>query len=367
MKRAVQRAGALALALCCLAVGIDCRAAESAPQTAAEAFILMDAGSGRVLAEKNAERELAIASTTKIMTALVVLEECEPDAPVTILPEATGIEGSSLYLKAGERLTVRELLLGLMLHSGNDAAVALALHCCETVGAFVDRMNETAARLGLLDTSFANPHGLDDARNYSTARDLARLARYALENESFRAIVSTRSATVAGRALTNHNKLLWRVDGAIGVKTGYTRAAGRILVGAAERDGRRLVAVTINAPDDWNDQARLLAYAFSEYHQRTIAECGDLLADVPVISGDRAAVSAAAGETFSCALRADEQIETVLRLPRMVFAPAFRGEPAGYADFYLEGVLLGSIPLRWNESVWETPPQRGLWQRLPEQ
>ena len=194
----------------------------------------------------NADQPGLIASTTKIMTALLVAEQCNPDARVKIPPEATGIEGSSMYLTAGEVLTVRDLLYGLMLHSGNDAAVALAIFCAGDVGAFVDRMNQRAGQLGLRQTEFANPNGLDSEHNRSTARDLAWLAACALENDLFREVVSTRTYTNGLRTMTNHNKLLWRYEGAIGVKTGYTRAAGRILVSAAERDGRRLVAVTMS-------------------------------------------------------------------------------------------------------------------------
>lgn len=202
----------------------------------------MDAASGRVLYEKNASDRSLIASTTKIMTALVVCEHCNLSDRVKIPPEAVGIEGSSMYLQEGEILTVQDLLYGLMLHSGNDAAVALAVYCGGTEPDFVTMMNEKAERLGLENTRFANPNGLDHDGNYSTALDLARLSVYALQNEAFLHTVSCKTVTVGSRTLRNHNKLLFTYDGAIGVKTGYTKAAGRILVSAAERDGRRLVA-----------------------------------------------------------------------------------------------------------------------------
>lgn len=228
----------------------------------ASSACLLDCSSGRILYAKDAATPRLIASTTKIMTALLIAEQCNPDARVRIPTEAVGIEGSSMYLEAGEILTVRDLLYGLMLHSGNDAAVALAIYCAGDAGSFVDRMNQRAEQLGLQQTEFANPNGLDNEHNRSTAEDLARLAACALENELFREVVSTKTYTNGIRTMTNHNKLLWRYEGAIGVKTGYTRAAGRILVSAAERDGRRLVAVTMNAPDDWNDHTRLLDYGF---------------------------------------------------------------------------------------------------------
>ena len=189
-------------------------------------------------------------------------DRCCSRAPLPAPPEAAGIEGSSLYLKAGDTRSVRELLYGLMLRSGNDAAAALAVCCDGSVEAFVARMNTRARELGLRQTHFANPSGLDDEDHYSTARELALLARAAMENRTFREVVSTRSITIDGRTMTNHNKLLWRYEGALGVKTGYTRTAGRILVGAAERDGRRLIAVTIADPNDWADHAALYDYGF---------------------------------------------------------------------------------------------------------
>ena len=222
-------------------------------------MLLMDADTGAVLAEKNCDTPSLIASTTKIMTALVVVQRCDLDRRVRIPAEATGIEGSSMYLKAGEELTLRDLLYGMMLRSGNDAAVALALCTAGSLERFVGWMNETAQRMELRNTHFANPNGLDDENNYSTARDLALLTRAALREPDFLQVVSTKSIRVGERCLTNHNKLLWSLEGAIGVKTGFTRAAGRILVSAVERGGRRMIAVTINDCDDWRDHAALYA------------------------------------------------------------------------------------------------------------
>jgi len=173
----------------------------------------MDADSGRVLYEKNADERSLIASTTKIMTALLVCEQCNLSDSVQIPKEAVGVEGSSLYLQEGEILSVQELLYGLMLHSGNDAAVALAIYCAGSEAAFVDRMNEKAQRLGLTGTSFGNPHGLDHDGNYSTARDLAKLSAYAMENEDFYRTVSCKTVNIGNRSLRNHNKLLFRYDG----------------------------------------------------------------------------------------------------------------------------------------------------------
>ena len=250
---------------CVLAISLlfTPRAYAAGTDNAARAAIVVHPETGAVLYEKNADERLGIASTTKIMTALVVLEHCALDEPVEILPEYTAVEGSSMYLRAGETYTVEELLYGMMLHSGNDAALTLAISISGSEAAFVRQMNLRARALGLTQTHFANPHGLDSGENYSTALDLAHLAQAALQNAQLRAVVSTKTAVCAGRTLTNHNKLLWRYDGCIGVKTGYTRHAGRILVSAAERDGRMLIAVTISDPDDWRDHTALLDYGFA--------------------------------------------------------------------------------------------------------
>ena len=194
---------------------------------------MLDALTGRVIYEKNAKEQSLIASTTKIMTALIVCEQCNVLDRMRIPKEAVGIEGSSMYLQEGEVLTLQELLYGLMLRSGNDAAVALAIYCGGTVEGFAELMNDKARLLGMENSHFVNPNGLDAPEHYSTAADLAVLAAYAMENPIFYKTVSAKSVTVGQRQLTNHNKLLWRVEGADGVKTGYTKAAGRILVSSA--------------------------------------------------------------------------------------------------------------------------------------
>ena len=270
MKRSVQKTvRKAAAALCAAAFFLGAvrasRAAQLAPppQVSAKSAALLDGTTGECLCEKNGDQRALIASTTKIMTGLLVCEAGDLDRTGTVPETAAGTEGSSMYLKSGETLTRRELLYGMMLHSGNDAALTLAISVSGSEAAFVRQMNRRACALNLTQTHFANPHGLDSGENYSTALDLVRLAQAALQNEQFRAVVSTKTITCAGRTLTNHNKLLWRYDGCIGVKTGYTRHAGRILVSAAERGGRMLIAVTISDPDDWRDHVSLLDYGFA--------------------------------------------------------------------------------------------------------
>ncbi|MBR6840596.1 MAG: D-alanyl-D-alanine carboxypeptidase, partial [Oscillospiraceae bacterium] len=238
--------------------------AAPAPAVQAEAVVVMS-GDGGVLYAKNADTRRLIASTTKLMTALVCLENTSIDDVCTAQERHCRVEGSSMYLKAGERYTVRELLLGLLLSSGNDAALALAEYTAGSEGAFVQMMNRKAQELGLRDTHFENPHGLDAKSHYSTASDLARLMLACMENGAFRSLAVQRSAEVQGLTLLNHNKLLTLCPGCVGGKTGYTRAAGRCLVSCCERDGMRLVCVTLSDPDDWNDHRTLYDWAYANF------------------------------------------------------------------------------------------------------
>ena len=284
------------LAVLCLYSIFPCRI--SAVETSAASAILMDADSGRVLYEHNADRKMLIASTTKILTALVAIEEGDLHDSVKVSREAAYTEGSAMYLTEGETLTLETLLYGVLLCSGNDAAVAVAQHVGGSVKGFVALMNEKAQELGMEHSSFANPNGLDDEQHYSTARDMAKLARAALENETLMRIASTRSVTIGGRTMTNHNKLLHYVDGCLGLKTGYTKAAGRTLVGCAEKNGQRLIAVTLQDGNDWADHQALYEYGFSAYPARTCAVRGQDLTQAPVSGGVSPTVPLIAGAGF---------------------------------------------------------------------
>lgn len=331
----------------------------------AEKAILIDGETGRILYEKNADSQSLIASTTKIMTALVVCEQCNVLDRMRIPQEAVGIEGSSMYLQAGEVLTIQELLYGLMLQSGNDAAVALAIYCGGTVEGFAELMNDKARTLGMTMTHFVNPNGLDAPGHYSTARDLAILGAYAMQNPVFAQTVSTKSVKVGQRFLTNHNKLLWRVEGANGIKTGYTKAAGRILVSGAKRQGRQLIAVTINAPSDWNDHAFLLEHGFEQYAVRRIVRSGQLLGFADVTAGQSGKTSLVASEGFSYALAPGETVTVELPGSGFVYAPVAQGQSAGFAHILVDGSPVGKVPLHYGETVELQPqPKRSLWQRL---
>ena len=331
----------------------------------AERAILMDAATGRVLYERKADERSLIASTTKIMTALVVCEQCNVLDRVRIPKEAVGIEGSSMYLREGEVLTIQELLYGLMLQSGNDAAVALAIYCGGTVEGFAELMNDKARQMGLANTHFVNPNGLDAPEHYSSARDLAVLASYAMENPIFARTVSVKSVKIGQRHLTNHNKLLWRVEGADGVKTGFTKAAGRILVSSAVRDGRRLVCVTINGPDDWNDHRALLEDGFSRYRIQTLIRAGETLGTVEILGGEIGQVHLVADDVFEYPLAEGERVSILLPPVLFAYAPVARGQRAGWAHILIDGAAVGKVPLLYGETVEKTvEPEPSIWEKL---
>ena len=331
----------------------------------AQRAIVVDSCTGRVLYEKNADQQSLIASTTKIMTALIVCEQCNVLDRVRIPKEAVGIEGSSMYLQEGEILTLQELLYGLMLHSGNDAAVALAIYCGGTVEGFAELMNDKAHRLGMTDTHFVNPNGLDAPGHYSTARDMAVLASYAMQNPIFARTVSAKTVRVGQRTLRNHNKLLWRFEGADGVKTGFTKAAGRILVSSAVRQGRRIVAVTMNAPDDWQDHKILLEQGFSDYAPMTLVQEGQCLGYAEVAGGMAGSVELLAAQSFPFAVRADETWSILLPDPGFVYAPVAEGQSAGFAHVCIDGVPVGRVPMVYGDTVeQERVPEKPWWKKL---
>jgi D-alanyl-D-alanine carboxypeptidase len=360
MKKLYIRAAAILLAAALIFV----------PKTAAisaEKAIVMDALTGRVLYEKRAEEKSLVASCTKILTAILVCENCNALDLITIPKEAVGIEGSSMYLVEGERLTVQELLYGLMLSSGNDAAVALALHCAGSLEGFSALMNEKAQALGMTGSHFVNPHGLDAREHYSTARDLAVLAAYAMENPIFAATVGAKSVRVGQRVLQNHNRLLWQYPDAEGVKTGFTRAAGRILVSSAKRQGRRLICVTINAPNDWLDHKSLLEAGFSSCEMTTLVHAGQRLGSLPVFGGTGEQVQVEAAESFAWPIFEGETVTVILPLQGPAFAPVVEGADAGYAHILVEGKPVGKVKLYYSETIEQQPgKEKTLLERLLE-
>lgn len=360
MQKVVRWSCALLAALSVLG-GSDCRAAQPTPS--ARAYILLDAESGRVLLGENTEQELAIASTTKIMTALVALERGELSDTVTV-KENHLKEGSSMYLRAGEELTLEALLYGLMLPSGNDAAECIAEHCGGSVEAFVARMNEKAAAMGLTHTAFQNPSGLDAAGHHSCARDMAALMAQAMQDPTFARIVSTRTAHVGAREMANHNKLLASLTGCVGGKTGYTGAAGRTLVTCCERDGLRLIAVTLDDRDDWADHAALYDYGFSTYSRERAAARGALWAELPVEGGAAETVRVAVGEDCFYPLAAGETVNSRAQLPETLSAPLAAGQEVGRLTLLCDGEAVGSVPLVCAEDVAQEENEDGWLARF---
>ena len=337
------------------------RAAE-APEISAEAAVVAELETGRVLFEKNGSRPMKAASTVKILTGLLALERLDPAQEVTVLPEWTGAEGSSMQLRPGQRIPVSELLCGLLLVSGNDAALALACTVAGSEEAFAALMNERAAELGMADSVFVDASGLKAEGHQVTARDMAVLACEAMKDPDFRAIVSMKTGRAAGRTLQNHNKLLWRYEGAVGVKTGYTKAAGRTLVSCAERGGLTLVCVTLNAPRDWEDHEALLDWGFGQYVSRDPAE---LRWSVPVVSG---LAPEAAVRPAECGrlLLPREGLRWEADLPRFVYAPVEAGAEAGRLRCLDgEGRVLCDLPLLYESGVPLDGAQKlSFWEKL---
>ena len=343
MRTLLRRCLVLGAALAVLCSVFPCQS--HAVSTSAAAAILVDVDSGRVLYEHNADARMRIASTTKILTALVAIEAGELDDVVTVSRRAAYTEGSSMYLKEGEKLTLETLLYGLLLCSGNDAAVAIAEHIAGSEAAFAEMMNEKAAELGMTASSFANPNGLDAEGHYSTARDMARLACAAVENETLVRMASTRTVTVGGRTMTNHNKLLSSLEGCIGLKTGYTMAAGRTLVTCAERAGQRLAAVTLQDGNDWADHQALYAYGFSAYPAKAGARLGQTLCRETVAGSLAASVPLVAADSFAWPLAEGESLEMDVVLDGPLTAPLRAGDRVGEAVFSVDGEEVGRVAL----------------------
>ena len=327
--------------------------------TSARAATLYEPKTKSFIYEKNSHERLPMASTTKIMTALVALENAALSKVVKIDPRAVGVEGSSLYLKEGEELTLEDLIYALLLRSANDAASAIAYDISGSIEDFAALMNERAAKLGLSDTSFKNPHGLDDKEHYTTAHDLALIASAALENQDILRICSTYKKTISNsegldRLLVNHNKLLKICDGAIGVKTGFTKKSGRCLVGAAERDGLTLISVTLDAPNDWSDHEAMLECGFALYESRLVADVGEYCYEIPVIGASDANRTVRVCNQDSLRIvmkRSDAEIKASVSLTKYTAAPIKKGEVLGEVSFTQNGSFIGSIKLKAVEDI----------------
>ena len=320
----------------------------------AECAYLMTADSSICLYEKNGNQRHGMASTTKIMTAVTVIENSNPEDTAIVSANAAAQEGSSVYLKIGDRVSADALLYGMLLNSGNDAACAAAELVGGSVDNFADMMNGKAKEIGAEDTSFRNPSGLDEDGHYSTAHDMALIASYAMRNEKFREIVSSKQSKITtGNAvcyLKNHNKLLWNYDGCIGVKTGFTKKTGRCLVSCAERNGVELIAVTLGAPDDWNDHKKMLDYGFEETERIVVTEKGAVMKDYSDEYGGLRAV-AAESAAYSDKKGGKSHCDIILHTVDSPNGVIHEGEKIGFAEYRILNKTVKEIDLLADRTV----------------
>jgi len=327
------------------------------PQIQASAMVLIDADTTRILASQKAHEKLPMASTTKIMTALLCIEAGELDRIVSVPDEAYGVEGSSMYLHRGEQISMRDLLYGLMLLSGNDAAVTIAVSIAGSVEDFAKLMNEKAKALGCVNTNFVTPNGLPNDNHYTTAYDLALIAAYAMENETFQQVVQTTYyQTQTGdmvRTLKSKNRILWEYPGGNGIKTGYTKTAGRCLVFSARQDGQGVIGVLLNAPDMWDDAKELLDFAFHTYEVEEKVRQGEVVAKITVEKGleDRLEIVAKRSILFPEDPEIPAKITMRIDCPRTVEAPVMQGDIVGRLELYCEGRMLACTDLAAAKTV----------------
>ena len=323
----------------------------------AQSAVVLDARTNEVVFESNAHEKRSMASTTKIMTAILAVESGRLGECVHVTAAMSGAEGTSIGLRPGYKLSLFDLVCGMMLESGNDAANAVALHLSGSFEKFSELMNQKAAELGMNNTCFVTPSGLDDENHYSTAYDMAILASYCIRNPVFRSVCSDKShvaeliSPASGRLyFSNHNRLLSSVEGVFGVKTGFTKKSGRCLVSAVEKDGIVLVAVTLKAPDDWNDHKKLFSHCFEQY-ESCEADL-DFPKSLSVEGGVRSIVSVIAEkDSITVAARKGQQIEKRVFFPGFIYAPVRKGQVVGRVEYYSGGKMIDSVLLYAGEGV----------------
>lgn len=347
LKKILSAAVAIIIALLsvCISYGADLN-------ISAQSAVLICAESGEILFECNADKQLSMASTTKIMTSLLALEAGTPDREIVVTKEMVSVEGTSMGLTAGDSVSLRELVYGMLLQSGNDAANTVAYVIGGSPEGFADMMNARADEIGMKNTNFVTASGLDDDKHYSTAHDMALLAVECLKNPEFTAICSQKTAKLTygnppySRTLTNHNRLLWSYPDSIGVKTGFTKKSGRCLVSAAKRGGITLVAVTLNAPDDWSDHKKMLDYGFSVC-KSSLLTCDLSQITLPVSGGKKNSVE------LRLAYQSEglEGSECILLIKPFEYAPLSEGETVGKAVFVYGDRVVAEIPVEASENV----------------
>ena len=351
--------------------GLQAQAA--VPEVSAQAWILTEAATGQVICEHNAREKRPMASTTKIMTTLLAIEHGDLDTEFRVDPDAIRVEGSSMGLQEGDLVTLRSLCCGMLLPSGNDAANAAAVRIAGSIPAFAARMNARAQELGMRDTYFVTPSGLEGEGHGASAYDMALLTREALRNETFRSICGQSAVTLRfgnppyERTLYNSNKLLRMYDGVIGVKTGFTDEAGRCLVSACERDGVTLICVTLHAPDDWNDHMHLYDYGFSRVQPTELPAPAAL--SVPVAGGAQEAAAVQPAETVTIGTPGGipSGVRMTVRRAPFAYAPVCEGDVLGELVYAYQEREIASVPLIAAENVPARPaeqPKRSIWEQL---
>lgn len=338
-------------ALYFVCVPVSAKAVDDEPSVSAASAVLYCADNGEVLYQKDMHTRRPIASITKIMTAILALEYAKGnDCKVTITRDMYA-EGSSMYLKEGEVIKLTELVKGMMMVSGNDAANAIALTVGGSLESFAEMMNKKAELLGMKNTHFVTPSGLDDEEHYSSAYDMALLCAYAMDNEDFASIVSQKSIKVSfiepenkTTLCSNHNRLLSMYDGCIGIKTGFTKTAGRTLTSCAERDGVRLVAVTLNDGNDWQDHETMFDYGFSLITKQKLISQNDSFT-VPLVGGESDEITVKPDRDVTVSVLEGQKIEQRVYLPYFVYAPVRDGQAVGRIEFLSDGKVIAECRL----------------------
>lgn len=373
MKKLISILLCISLLFCCV---ITARAEEKPllPTTSAEAYVLYCADNGEIISSLNENKKMKPASTTKLMTTLIALEQAASSNKKLAFTNEMIAEGSSMYLKTGEVVTLKDLAAGMQMASGNDAANAAAMTISGSKEKFAELMNTYAKRIGMKNTHFVTPSGLDDENHYSTAYDMALLMTYALENEDFAKLTSQKSATVefvkpASKRTTysNHNKLLSRYEYCIGGKTGYTMAAGRCLVSAAKKDGLTLVCVTLNDRNDWDDHIALYNYGFDKYSLYESDE-SDFYIEVPCVGGNKDTVTLSANKSCSFVLNSEHKniVKRKVYCDSFLYAPISKNDSYGRIDYELNGKTVTSVELVAVEDINYKKENKNFWEFIKE-
>ena len=343
---------------------------DALPNVTATSAIVIEASTGHVIYSRNAEQRMFPASTTKMMTLIMALESGRMDEIVTVGSNADGAEGSTLWLNAGENIPLRELLYGMIMVSGNDAAIAIAEHLDGTVYQFAEHMNKRVAELGAKNTHFTNPHGLPDDNHYTTAHDLAILAAHGYKLAEFENIVTAKEVSYDWihdfpKILRSENQMLWLYRGGNGIKTGYTDKAGRCLISAAKRDGIQIISVVLDSEYMWNDSILLLDYGFNNVKFEKLVKADEVVKNIPVMSGRKKSVQVkTTGEIVMPIFGNDEPYQVVYDLPKVLNAPVTNGQKVGQVRVMYGEKEAASVDIIATADVEQKSFFRWFWEKI---